>query len=42
MQTPSDILLVDKPVAFSDLDMDSAVISDRATYEKKLKKLNIQ
>ena len=34
IQTPSDILLVDEPVAFSDLDMESAVISDRATYEK--------
>lgn len=39
MRTPSDIILVDPPPSFSDLEMDSALISDKKTYKKTIKKL---
>jgi PPK2 family polyphosphate:nucleotide phosphotransferase len=39
MQPPSDIVIVDNPPEFSDLDMETASISDGKTYEKKIKKL---
>jgi PPK2 family polyphosphate:nucleotide phosphotransferase len=39
MQSPSDITLVDNPPSFSDVEMDSAVISDKKTYKTTIKKL---
>jgi polyphosphate kinase 2 (PPK2 family) len=39
MQAPSDIILVDSPPSFSDVDMDSAVISDQKIYKKTIQKL---
>jgi PPK2 family polyphosphate:nucleotide phosphotransferase len=39
MKAPSDIILVDNPPSFSDVEMDSAVISDKKTYKKTIKKL---
>jgi PPK2 family polyphosphate:nucleotide phosphotransferase len=39
MKAPSDITLVDSPPSFSDVDMDSAVISDQKTYKKTIQKL---
>ena len=39
MQSPSDIILVDSPPSFSDVDMDSAVIRDQKTYKKTIQKL---
>ena len=39
MQSPSDIILVDNPPSFSDVDMDSAVISDQKIYKKTIQKL---
>lgn len=40
MKLPSDIILIDNPPSFSDVEMDSAVISDKKTYKKTIKKLN--
>ena len=40
MKAPSDILLVDSPPLFSDVEMDSAVISDKKTYKKTIKHSN--
>lgn len=39
MQSPSDIIFPDNLPSFDQLDMNSAVIQDRETYDKKLKKL---
>ncbi len=39
MKAPSEMILVDQPPSFSNLEMDGATISDRETYDKKLNKL---
>ena len=39
MQGPSEIKLLSNPPRFEELDMESAIIEDKKTYEKKLKNL---